>query len=329
MNEQQFNMNSNYEQRINIKQEMNEQQLNGEGEPKKKKKKKPFDPYRPKKQLSKVWTAFRDSPEGAYCNYCGALRKRNDSSTKSLWEHLKQKHQDVLKTLKGETDGQTQSTSTQNAPVTTTSSNLGADLQNMCSSLLQGNTYDTSNSFNIMATLNATPNHQLFTSSSLPGGVLTSNSVASANDSHGGHASGGSVLDILTANSGHGVRQGGNVFTAPVGRPMQGRQILIPQSQSQSQIIVVVRWRIEPVLQKDAMGIGFVIRGIRTDNNNNYTSTELQKEVGNATYRTVTGDLIQLNGIPLEGENKDLFRSGFPVPNWRHFAFQHLSRLFK
>lgn len=48
MNEQQFNMNSNYEQRINIKQEMNEQQLNGEGEPKKKKKKKPFDPYRPK-----------------------------------------------------------------------------------------------------------------------------------------------------------------------------------------------------------------------------------------------------------------------------------------
>lgn len=110
------------------------------------------------------------------------------------------------------------------------------------------------------------------------------------------------------------------------------------------------------MLQKDAMGIGFVIRGIRTDNNNNYTSTELQKEVGNATYRyknfcvfisaniinphfelepliqcfrTVTGDLIQLNGIPLEGENKDLFRSGFPVPNWRHFAFQHLSRLFK
>lgn len=46
-------------------------------------------------------------------------------------------------------------------------------------------------------------------------------------------------------------------------------------------------------------------------------------------FRTVTGDLIQLNGIPLEGENKDLFRSGFPVPNWRHFAFQHLSRLFK
>jgi len=292
------------------------QQLNGDGESKKKKKKKPFDPFKPKKQLSKVWKAFRDSPDGAYCNYCGALRKRNDSSTKSLWEHLKQKHVDILKTLKGENEGSNVPASANISSNSSKSANqIGTDLQNVCSSLLQsGNTYDaSSNSFNLMATLQGAtaPSHQL-----LSGFGLAPNGTS-------GDARHNNVFDLLAAGSAPGVRQGTTNMFSHVGRSMPSRPVLL---QSQSQMISLVRWRVEPVSSKESIGINFILRGIRTDNNTNYTSSELQMDMGNGTYKTMTGDHIQLSG-PMENDNKDPFRNG--IQNWFQYAMQQLLRTFK
>jgi len=290
--------------------ESKDQQFNGDGESsKKKKKKKPFDPYRPKKQLSKVWTAFRDTPEGAFCNYCGILRKRNDSSTKSLWEHLKQKHPDVLRALKGESENA--NISTTNAPPTAAATADIADLQNMATLLQQGNAYDAN--FNLMASLNTNPAHQLFTGFSLAqNGALTQNTVASASDGHG------SVLDFL---AGPGMRNAGNVCIGGSGRNVTNRSLLIPQQQ----VINLVQWRIEPTLLKDSLGIGFIIRGVRVDNNTNYTSSELIKEINHTTYKT-TSEVIQVSG-PMQCDNKELYRNGFQ--NWRQYASQQILRMFK
>uniref|UniRef100_A0A915EMG5 BED-type domain-containing protein n=1 Tax=Ditylenchus dipsaci TaxID=166011 RepID=A0A915EMG5_9BILA len=55
-----------------------------------------------KKTPSKVWLAYTRSEQGPICNYCGSIRKRKDSSTKTLWDHLDRKHYEVAMVLRRE-----------------------------------------------------------------------------------------------------------------------------------------------------------------------------------------------------------------------------------
>jgi len=48
--------------------------------------------------MSEVWNHFYMAPNGlsVNCNHCGKFMKRSDSSTKSMWGHLKAFHSDLV-----------------------------------------------------------------------------------------------------------------------------------------------------------------------------------------------------------------------------------------
>ncbi|CAD5215945.1 unnamed protein product [Bursaphelenchus xylophilus] len=56
---------------------------------------------------SVVWNYFAKTEAGPKCLLCSDLRRRRDSSTKTMWVHLKLKHFDVYQALRGQSDRNT------------------------------------------------------------------------------------------------------------------------------------------------------------------------------------------------------------------------------
>ncbi|CAD5211602.1 unnamed protein product [Bursaphelenchus okinawaensis] len=56
---------------------------------------------------SVVWNYFSKTEAGPRCLLCSDLRRRRDSSTKTMWVHLKLKHSDVYQELRGQGDRHT------------------------------------------------------------------------------------------------------------------------------------------------------------------------------------------------------------------------------
>ncbi|KAI6226220.1 hypothetical protein M3Y99_01322000 [Aphelenchoides fujianensis] len=50
---------------------------------------------------SVVWGFFKKTSAGPQCLLCNDLRRRRDSSTKTMWVHLKLKHVDIYRRLRG------------------------------------------------------------------------------------------------------------------------------------------------------------------------------------------------------------------------------------
>ncbi|KAI6179358.1 BED-type domain-containing protein [Aphelenchoides besseyi] len=49
---------------------------------------------------SVVWEFFTKTAAGPKCVLCNDLRRRRDSSTKTMWVHLKLKHLDIYRRLR-------------------------------------------------------------------------------------------------------------------------------------------------------------------------------------------------------------------------------------
>ncbi|KAI1728525.1 SANTA (SANT associated) domain-containing protein [Ditylenchus destructor] len=276
------------------------------------------------KTPSKVWLAYRKTPEGPVCNYCGSVRRRKDSSTKTMWDHLDRKHNDVARILRQQAefgepaDIKNLETLLPSTSTHTTSSASGdaitSDVQALYSTLFQTTTAEndvrdggmvkSEAVFNMYQTSegNTLTTFQLPTSTN-EGAVINGHTDAKCN-----------INDMMESEDKQSVTI--NVMTTSI------------DSMDKSEpVISLVRWKLNLVALQNSTYFAICIQGIRTDTGADFISTEILKVQDARTVKTRSETVKLVGAISPEGIRREymkFFQEGLPR-NWRQLVAQQFN----